>query len=109
MNHNTLGRFGGWGLLVLAATQGLLLGFHQWPGSVTSDPWLAAGDHLPYQEVQDALSRGAWAPSPAPSHHPTLLLVFDPGCDPCATVAEGHGARIAELVPLETPGLEVTG
>jgi hypothetical protein len=26
MNHNTLGRFGGWALLLLAATQGLLLG-----------------------------------------------------------------------------------
>jgi len=24
-------------------------------------------------------------------------------------VAEGHGARIAELVPLETPGLEAAG
>jgi hypothetical protein len=45
MNHNTLGRFGGWALLLLAATQGLLLGLRPWPGSVASDPWLAAGDH----------------------------------------------------------------
>ena len=66
MNHNTLGRFGGWALLVLAATQGLLLGLRPWPGSVASDPWLAAGDHLPYSKVHDALGRGAWAPSPAP-------------------------------------------
>ena len=58
MNHNTLGRFGGWALLVLATTQGLLLGLRPWPGSVASDPWLAAGDHLPHQEVQDALGRG---------------------------------------------------
>jgi len=45
MNHNTLGRFGGWALVLLAATQGLLLGVRQWPGSVASDPWLTAGDH----------------------------------------------------------------
>jgi hypothetical protein len=45
MNHNTLGRFGGLALLLLAATQGLLLGLRPWPGSVASDPWLAAGDH----------------------------------------------------------------
>ena len=182
MNYNTLGRFGGWALLLLAATQGLLLGLRQWPGSVASDPWLAAGDHLPYQEVQDALGRGVWAPSPALSHHPTVLLVFDPGCGPCTAVApvwaqwirdwgdrsqvvalsaslpesaeafarlhgwetevvtlrqdpllpqvrgltrrtpwvfvldeggrvmaEGHGARIAELVPLKTLGLEAAG
>jgi hypothetical protein len=44
MNHNTLGRFGGWTLVLLAATQGLLLGLRQWPGSVASDPWLTAGD-----------------------------------------------------------------
>jgi len=31
MNHNTLGRFGGWALVLLAATQGLLLGLRPWP------------------------------------------------------------------------------
>ena len=108
MNHNTLGRFGGLALLLLAATQGLLLGLRQWPGSVASDPWLTAGDHLPYQEVQDALGRGAWAPSPAPSRHPTVLLVFVLG-EGGRVMAEGHGARIAELVPLEALGLEVAG
>ena len=44
MNHNTLGCFGGWALLLLAATQGLLLGLRQGPASVASDPWLTAGD-----------------------------------------------------------------
>jgi hypothetical protein len=84
MNHNTLGRFGGWALLVLAATQGLLLGLRQWPGSVASDPWLAAGDRLPYQEVRDALGWGVWAPSPAPSRHPSVLsgLSLGPGRRP---------------------------
>jgi hypothetical protein len=90
------------------ATQCLLLGLRQWPDSVASDPWLAAGDHLPYLEVQDALGRGAWAPSPAPSRHPTVLLVFvlDEGG---RAVAEGQGARIAEPVLQESPGLEVPG
>jgi hypothetical protein len=182
MNHNTLGRFGGWALLVLAATQGLLLGLRPWPGSVASDPWLAAGDRLPYQEVHDALGRGVWAPSPAPSHPPRSCWSSIPGAAPATAVApvwaqwirdwgdrspvvalsaslpgpaeafarlhgweaevvalppgnlapqvraltrrtpwvfvldeggrvvaEGHAARIAELVPLETLGLEVAG
>jgi hypothetical protein len=46
MNHNTLERFGGWALLLLAATQGLLLGLRPWPGSVASDPWVTAGNRL---------------------------------------------------------------
>jgi len=182
MNHNTLGRFGGWALVLLAATQGLLLGLRPWPDSVASDPWLTTGDRLPSLEVHHALGRGAGVPSPASSHHPTVLLVFDPECGPCGTVApvwarwiqdwgdrspvlalsaslpesavafarlhgweaqvvtlppdempprvraltrrtpwifvldewgrvvvEGHGARIDELVPTESPGAEVAG
>jgi hypothetical protein len=108
MNHNTLGRFGGWALVLVAATQGLLLGLRQWPGSIASDPWLTAGDHLPYLKVHDALGRGVWAPSPAPSHHPTVLLVFVLDVAGCV-LAEGHGALIAQLVPLETLGLKVAG
>jgi hypothetical protein len=38
-------------------------------------------------EVHDALGRGVWIPSPAPSQPPTVLLVFDPGCGPCTAVA----------------------
>ena len=57
MNHNTLGRFGGWALVLLAATQGLLLGLRPWPGSVASDPWLTAGDRLPSLAVHRALTR----------------------------------------------------
>jgi hypothetical protein len=49
-----------------------------------------------------------WAPSPAPSHHPTVLLVFVLDVAGCV-LAEGHGALIAQLVPLETLGLKVAG
>jgi hypothetical protein len=63
MNHSTLGRFGVWALMLLAATQGLLLGLRPWSGSVASDPWLTAGDRLPYQEVHDALGSGVWISS----------------------------------------------
>ena len=38
MNHNTLGRFGGWALLLLAATQGLLLGLRPWSGGPEPPP-----------------------------------------------------------------------
>jgi hypothetical protein len=57
LNHNTLGRFGGWALVLLAATQGLLLGLRPWPGSVASDPWLTAGDRPSSLEVHRVLTR----------------------------------------------------
>ncbi len=99
MNHNTLGPLGGWALVLLAATQGLLLGLRPWPGSVASDPWLTAGDRLPYQEVHDALGQGVRAPSPALTRRTPWVFVLDEGG---RVVAEGHGACVADLVATQS-------
>jgi len=57
MNHNTLGRFGGWALVLLAATQGLLMGLRPppWPGG--------GGRHPPARDPAPA-GPGPDAPPP---------------------------------------------